>query len=313
MGTGEGEGGAGSTPPLPGGLHHLTRHWLPEQERGGEEVLQRFGADSSKAAEQMIKTMGQRQLREAFLRVYGSPTASFNNQWLRRKLCEALGLRAAPSGRGRGQQRRPASRPPSRSVGVGAAGGISKRGRVSAGGGVVATAVGRAARAAQQREQEEAEAAALEEEATAALHETADALLLASCELESPPILSPLASSPSRGPAPAMPHAVTTLQQEGPSGGDGGSLTAVRPSATLMAVRSSSVSHPASRADTRVQAGGLTAFQMSPPPPPALQPQPAEAAGGGAPAGKQQQQQDVVPANISNQLQGGPETEPSPT
>ena len=32
--------------------------------------------------------MGQRELRAAFLRVYGSATQSFNNAWLRRKLAE---------------------------------------------------------------------------------------------------------------------------------------------------------------------------------------------------------------------------------
>ena len=48
--TAAGEGAA----PLPGGLHHLTRHWLPETDRG-EAVLQRLGADSIKAAEHMIK------------------------------------------------------------------------------------------------------------------------------------------------------------------------------------------------------------------------------------------------------------------
>ena len=34
------------------------------------------------------RTMGQRELRAAFQRVYGSPTQSFNNNWLRRKLLE---------------------------------------------------------------------------------------------------------------------------------------------------------------------------------------------------------------------------------
>ncbi|KFM22578.1 hypothetical protein F751_4222 [Auxenochlorella protothecoides] len=79
-------------------LHHLTRHWLPEEERGAS-VLDRFGASSLEAARHAVRTMGQRELRAAFQRVYGSPTQSFNNNWLRRKLLEALGLRALTAGR----------------------------------------------------------------------------------------------------------------------------------------------------------------------------------------------------------------------
>jgi hypothetical protein len=40
--------------PPPQGLHHLTRHWLPEEVRG-EAVLQRLGAPDVRAAEQMIR------------------------------------------------------------------------------------------------------------------------------------------------------------------------------------------------------------------------------------------------------------------
>jgi hypothetical protein len=107
---------------VPDGLHHLTRHWLPDDLRGTQasatappaaashptrrghrgihehgicsptpptwQVLERLGATDHRAAEQMIKVMGQRDLRSAFHRVYGSPTNSFNNNWLRRKLLE---------------------------------------------------------------------------------------------------------------------------------------------------------------------------------------------------------------------------------
>lgn len=38
----------------PPGLHHLTRHWLPEEARG-EAVLERLGAPDIKTAEQMIR------------------------------------------------------------------------------------------------------------------------------------------------------------------------------------------------------------------------------------------------------------------
>lgn len=35
-------------------LHHLTRHWLPEDERG-EGVLDRFGAPTLEAARHMVR------------------------------------------------------------------------------------------------------------------------------------------------------------------------------------------------------------------------------------------------------------------
>ncbi len=38
----------------PQGLHHLTRHWLPEEARG-EAVLQRLGAPDIRTAEHMIR------------------------------------------------------------------------------------------------------------------------------------------------------------------------------------------------------------------------------------------------------------------
>lgn len=44
--------GEGHTPPH--GLHHLTRHWLPDEARG-EAVLQRLGAPDMRSAEQMIR------------------------------------------------------------------------------------------------------------------------------------------------------------------------------------------------------------------------------------------------------------------
>lgn len=53
---GAGPAGEGEPPP-PHGLHHLTRHWLPEEVRG-EVVLQRLGAADIRAAEQMIRWVG---------------------------------------------------------------------------------------------------------------------------------------------------------------------------------------------------------------------------------------------------------------
>lgn len=36
-------------------LHHLTRHWLAPDQRGGEEILQKFGAPDTRSAESMIR------------------------------------------------------------------------------------------------------------------------------------------------------------------------------------------------------------------------------------------------------------------
>jgi hypothetical protein len=68
-------------------LHHLTRHWLTSDEKGAVS-MSRLGASSSKEAEHMIRSMGQRELRDGFKKVYGSSTSSYNNNWLRRKLYE---------------------------------------------------------------------------------------------------------------------------------------------------------------------------------------------------------------------------------
>lgn len=45
---------AGVPAHLPAGLHHLTRHWLPEGQRG-EAVLRQLGAADLKAADHLIK------------------------------------------------------------------------------------------------------------------------------------------------------------------------------------------------------------------------------------------------------------------
>lgn len=68
-------------------LHHLTRHWLTSDEKGAVS-MNRLGASSPKEAEHMIRSMGQRELRDGFKKVYGSNTSSYNNTWLRRKLYE---------------------------------------------------------------------------------------------------------------------------------------------------------------------------------------------------------------------------------
>ena len=89
--------------------HHLTRHWLEEGSRG-EVAQQRLGASSLKEAEAMIKNMSQRDLRSAFMRVYGTVTSSYNNNWMRRKLYEAVG--SARGGQKRSEKRGTASNIP---------------------------------------------------------------------------------------------------------------------------------------------------------------------------------------------------------
>lgn len=74
-------------------IHHLTRHWLPPDERG-TRAIHILGAASTKDAESIIRGMAQRELRFSFEQVYGTKTKSFNNIWLRRKLFEAIGSQA---------------------------------------------------------------------------------------------------------------------------------------------------------------------------------------------------------------------------
>lgn len=76
-----------------GAVHHLTRHWLPPDERGSR-AIHILGAASTKDAESIIRNMAQRELRFSFEQVYGTKTKSFNNIWLRRKLFEAIGSQA---------------------------------------------------------------------------------------------------------------------------------------------------------------------------------------------------------------------------
>lgn len=78
-------GGTGGT------QHHLLRHSLPEEARG-EGALYHFGSVSVAEASKAIKKMSQRELQAKFRAVYNSVTNSNNNNWLRRKLFEAIGL-----------------------------------------------------------------------------------------------------------------------------------------------------------------------------------------------------------------------------
>jgi hypothetical protein len=76
----------------PRGLHHLLKHSLSDGQR--IEALRHFDCTDAKDAARVISKMGQRDLQAKFRLVYGAPTHSNNNDWLRRKLFEAVG--AAP-------------------------------------------------------------------------------------------------------------------------------------------------------------------------------------------------------------------------
>ena len=107
-----GDGDAETTAPAEK-QHHLTRHWLAPEARGGGAIVA-LGADGPKAAEQLIRSMGQRELRQSFQKVYGTPTNSFNNNWLRRKLYEAVGVTGG--GAKRAKRSRPAQAAAQRSI-----------------------------------------------------------------------------------------------------------------------------------------------------------------------------------------------------
>ena len=72
--------------------HHLLKHCLTDGQR--LTALEQFGTNDVKEAARDISKMGQRELQNKFKLVYGNTTHSNNNDWLRRKLYEAIG--AAP-------------------------------------------------------------------------------------------------------------------------------------------------------------------------------------------------------------------------
>jgi hypothetical protein len=80
----KGDGGEGRQ-------HHLLRHSLSPEERGAA-VLSHFGVETVADAAKQIKKMSQRDLQAKFKAVYGTKTFSNNNNWLRRKLFEAIGM-----------------------------------------------------------------------------------------------------------------------------------------------------------------------------------------------------------------------------
>eukprot|EP00890_Picochlorum_soloecismus_P001756 jgi/Picsp_1/2581/NSC_00812-R1_hypothetical protein COCSUDRAFT_64981 [Coccomyxa subellipsoidea C-169] len=94
--------------------HHLLRHSLPNEQRG-MSVLTHFGVETVSDAAKSIKKMSQRDLQAKFRSVYGTKTFSNNNNWLRRKLFEAVGLDPGKSNTKKsnagGQRRRRVSKP----------------------------------------------------------------------------------------------------------------------------------------------------------------------------------------------------------
>lgn len=97
-----------------GRQHHLLRHSLPNEQRG-MSVLTHFGVETVSDAAKSIKKMSQRDLQAKFRSVYGTKTFSNNNNWLRRKLFEAIGLDPGKSNTKKsnvgGQRRRRVSKP----------------------------------------------------------------------------------------------------------------------------------------------------------------------------------------------------------
>lgn len=97
-----------------GRQHHLLRHSLPSEQRG-MSVLSHFGVETVSDAAKSIKKMSQRDLQAKFRSVYGTKTFSNNNNWLRRKLFEAVGLDPGKSNTKKsnagGQRRRRVSKP----------------------------------------------------------------------------------------------------------------------------------------------------------------------------------------------------------
>lgn len=106
----------------PSRQHHLLRHSLPTECRGSEALVH-FGCDTVADAAKIIKKLSQRDLQAKFKAVYGARTFSNNNNWLRRKLFEAIGLDPSkgavkkPGAGGTQRRRRPAKAPSSKPSG----------------------------------------------------------------------------------------------------------------------------------------------------------------------------------------------------
>ena len=67
--------------------HHLLRHTLPAESIGNNAV-HHFGVTTVQDALRAVQKMSQRDLQQAFERVYNVKSSSNNNNWLRKKLVE---------------------------------------------------------------------------------------------------------------------------------------------------------------------------------------------------------------------------------
>ncbi|KAL4515641.1 hypothetical protein Ndes2437B_g07068 [Nannochloris sp. 'desiccata'] len=76
--------------------HHLLRHTLPF-EAVGANAVHHFGVTNVPDALRAVQKMSQRDLQQAFERVYNVKSSSNNNNWLRKKLVEALVPKDGPS------------------------------------------------------------------------------------------------------------------------------------------------------------------------------------------------------------------------
>lgn len=73
-----------------GGRHHLLRHALDPSKIGENAVKFFYGAENVEEALALASTMSQKELQRTFSLVYGVNSSSNNNNWLRKKLMEAL-------------------------------------------------------------------------------------------------------------------------------------------------------------------------------------------------------------------------------
>ncbi|KAI7836705.1 hypothetical protein COHA_009481 [Chlorella ohadii] len=77
-----------------GRKHHNLRHVLAPEEQAAALAKVCGGGPAAKLADagERILLAKQKELQHLFELVYGCPTSSFNNEWLRRKLLTAVGL-----------------------------------------------------------------------------------------------------------------------------------------------------------------------------------------------------------------------------
>lgn len=70
--------------------HRMLKHILRKDQMGEAALVHFDGATSVEHGIAMISTMSQKQLQHMFSKVYGAVSSSNNNNWLRKKLMEAL-------------------------------------------------------------------------------------------------------------------------------------------------------------------------------------------------------------------------------